>query len=360
MSTSLKTIAREVNLAEATVSRILRNSDTCSEQTRQRVVDAARRLKYRPNMLVQGIQTGRTQTIGIVVPYLRFPFARTIEAIHDALVERELIPYVLCTGGERSASDDMPASELRQIHRLIDQRVDGVIITPAAFALHDRSLREVWERNLPMVMLFSQLDVPKADFVGDDDYHGGQLVAEHLLDLGHRRVAMFTAHTKAWQHRRDGFTRTFEAAGLEPMVIATPDDYHAGDAPRRLMDTPAFRRPTAVFCETDFLTEGLCDEASSRGLKLPDDLAVIGYNDLALTRIRRPQISSVAMNLEGIGRAAVEVLGDRLDGRLNIDETRSVRIKPELRPRTTTIGENAIVERHDSPTRSNDSSQPPP
>lgn len=338
MNASLKAIAKRANVAEATVSRILRQRDTCSPETRERVLQVARDLKYRPNMLVQGMQTGKTLSVGVMLPHVREPYNRAYEALHDELAARGYCPFLLCTGGDRSASPDLPTSELVQVHRLIDRRVDGVVIAPAAFALYDKSLREVWERNLPMIMIFGELDVPQAQFVGVDEHRGGELAAEHLLSLGHRRIAVVESEARLLRERINGFVAACDAAGVSPKRVLSEDEYRCrGHAASLVHEADP---PTAVFCESDFLAESFCDAAMVRGFKIPADVAVVGFGDLPVTRIRRPQITSVSPPNPEVGRRAATLLLDAIDGRLvgRKPKRESIRLEPRVVPRASTVG----------------------
>jgi len=245
---------------------------------------------------------------------------------------------VLCTGSDRSASPDLPTSELTQVHRLIDRRVDGVVIAPSAFALYDKSLREVWERNLPMVMIFGELDVPHAQFVGIDVRRGGQLAAEHLASLGHRRVAVVESNAVQLRERVNGFIDGCKAAGITPRRVRSDDEYSCGEAGATLMQGED--RPTAVFCESDFLAESFCDAALVLGLRIPGDVAVVGFGDLPVTRIRRPQITSISPPVAEVGRRAATLLLDAIDRRLagRTPERARIRFEPRVVARASTVG----------------------
>src|SRR3954462_6706156 len=180
-------IAREANVSRVTVSLVLAGKDQTSEETRKRVLEVAQRLRYRPNLLVQGMQSGRTGVVGLIMPPSMHFHGQIARGIHDELVKNDYVPIQLWSSTH--ATDK--GTELSQIHRLVDRRVDGVIIFPADASVPDVHYREIWERHIPLVTVDRETTT-HADHVGTDEELGGQLVAEHLLALGHRQMAHLT------------------------------------------------------------------------------------------------------------------------------------------------------------------------
>ena len=186
---SQKRIAEEAGVSIMTVSRVLRGKEDVAEATRERVLEVAGKYGYRPNLLVRGIQTGKTGTIGVLLP--PFPsYDELLSGIHDELVQADHVPINIWSASD-AVDQSIDAHEVTQIHRLLDRRVDGVILKPVDEAVSDDYLREVWERGIPLVVVDRELPRTHADFVGTDDLEGGRIVARHLLGLGHRRLAQF-------------------------------------------------------------------------------------------------------------------------------------------------------------------------
>lgn len=336
---SLKKIAMETQLAEATVSRILRQRDQCSPQTRRRVLEAAKRLRYRPNMLVRGMQTGRTMTVGVMLPLASEFFGKVFSGVHDALVQADQVPIVLwCRdqfakpGIETERGPEL--SELTQIYRLLDRRVDGVILRPVDDAIDDAYLREVWERRIPMVAVNRELEHTHADFVGCDDHAIGRLAAEHLLALGHRRlghVAGPDCVTTA-RRRREGFERAVQDAGLHCQTVV---DRHYGIARRpiaELLRSPD--RPSALFAVNDEVAANVYDVARDLSLAIPRDLSVIGCANMTLGARLHPSLTTFEEHPYAAGRKAVELLLAR-QRRPDL-APQKLRLQPELIVRQST------------------------
>src|SRR5947208_11379378 len=180
-------IAREANVSRVTVSLVLAGKDQTSEETRKRVMEVARRLRYRPNLLVRGMQTGRTHAVGVIMPSSLHFHGQIARGIHDELVAADTVPVQLWV----DPATETKATELEQIHRLVDRRMDGIIIWPADVSVPDVHFREIWQRHIPLVTVDRETTT-HADHVGTDEELGGRLVAEHLLSMGHKHVAHLT------------------------------------------------------------------------------------------------------------------------------------------------------------------------
>ncbi len=209
---SQRDIAREAGVSRVTVSLVLSGKDQTSQETRQRVLAAAEKLRYRPNLLVQGMRTGRTGSIGVIVPAGLFFQGVIAHGIHDEIIDADFVPIQLLIGPRVGGKN----SELEQIHRLTDRRVDGMIVWPVDEAVTDVTFSEICSRQIPLVTIDRETTSP-ADHVGTDEELGGRLVAEHLLSLGHRRMLHLTYPIRPGPlplaQRRESFIKAVEAAG---------------------------------------------------------------------------------------------------------------------------------------------------
>lgn len=333
---SQKKIAEEAGVSIMTVSRVLRGKDDVADETRDRVLEVARKFRYRPNLLVRGIQTGKTNTVGVLLPPWPF-YARISSGIHDELIQADHVPMTIWSASD---ADDpsIDAAELKQIHRLLDRRVDGVILKPVDEAVSDDYLREVWERGIPLVVLDRELPRTHADFVGTDDYAGGVLAAEHLLALGHRRLGVVAPGREVTPYtlRASGFTDT--AAKVSGSVctvhecIETDEDMHRC-VKSALEETP---HPTGLFFTTDTVAPLAYEAAREKGLRIPDDLSVVGFANLAITMHVDPRLTTLDQFPYEIGRRAARLLLDRSAARLEDESPVRIRLKPELVLRAST------------------------
>jgi LacI family transcriptional regulator len=332
---SLRAIAQETGVSIATVSRVLRGQDECRTDTRARVLAAAERLGYRPNLLVHALQTGRSRTVGVMV-YVGDEFGgRVAVGIHDTLIAANHVPIFAWTHPVRIATDR--SDELAQIHRLVDRRVDAVILFPREDTVGDDYLHEVWERNIPLVTVDDELARSHADFVGTDDEFGGRLAAEHLLALGHRRLAHVAGPDKvtSGRLRRKGFEEAVAACpGASCATVVDPTYGQGAEQVRQALS--ATPRPTALFCANDYIAFCAFRVAAELGLAIPRDLSVVGFADLLPARHLSPPLTTLRQDPEGIGKAAATLVLDRLEGRLTDPEPQRIRLKPELVARRST------------------------
>ena len=325
-------IAREAGVSRVTVSLVLARKDQASPETRRRVLAAAEKLRYRPNLLVQGMQTGRTGAVGVILPASSQFHSHVARGVHDELVEADCVPILLWAGEGTRARD----TELRQIHRLVDRCVDGVIVWPADVSVVDLHFHEIWERNIPLVTVDRETTT-HADHVGTDEEVGGRLAAEHLLALGHRRFAFggFNDRPGPLTSRRKAFQSALKPAGASCQVVY-------GELPelpglfRAVLSGP--RRPTAIFAGNDSIAARAIRAAYALKMRVPEELSVIGYADLPIAAELTPALTTVRQDAYGMGRLAARMVLDRIVDRVagRDAKPRKEHSRPELVIRSST------------------------
>lgn len=348
-SANLRQIAEEVGVSMMTVSRGLRGSPLVSADTKDRILAAAERLKYRPNRVVAAFKTGRTGLVGVMVRPSKLYRCDLIEGIHDELVAAGCLPvmHFSRTGGE--ATPD--SAELGCLHRLLDQRVDGIIFWPSDETVPNHYLEEVWKRGVPLVAVDRRLPHTRADFSGTDDVAGGRLAAQHLLDLGHRRIAILCGEpwVSTYTDRRQGFVEAVTAhdaaaagnkAGDYAVVCEQVEcrNEAALEEARELLSRRD--RPTALFAVSDVLAAHVYEAAAALNLSVGAHVSVLGYADIPEAGLLRPGLSTVRQDFQEIGRNAARLLLDRIEGRATADRARSVRITPAVVARQSTAAPN--------------------
>jgi len=330
MST-LREIAEETGLAIGTVSRILRGRQRVAEDTKKRVFEVADRLKYRPNMLIKGIQTGKTQTIGVEMRLGSDGFrAEILCGIMDELLKADYVAILV------SRDNDDSTSQLDRIHSLVDRRVDGVILYPELDTRPDDYLKEVWDRGIPLTTTDRIMAQTHADFVGTDDVMGGRLAAGFLLQLGHRNILHLAGpqHVTTAMDRRKGFDD--EIAGEPDASVKTVEADWMG-APSVLREfLGSGERPSAIFCDSDMMAVGVYAVAVELGLRIPEDLCVIGYGDLLAAKGLLPALTTVKQSPYDIGRRAARQVLDRIEKKCVAEEPVRIRLEPELVVRAST------------------------
>lgn len=316
-----KQIAHDVGLSQSTVSLILSGRRVGSEKTNRRVLQAAVKLGYRPNLLVRGMQTGKSRMIGVMIPPCESYWSEVLYGIHDVLATAEHVPITLWTAhaGPSTMRKSNPAPlELEQVNRLLDRRVDGVILWPRFADLFRQHVHEFSSRELPVVTIDHLL--PRqygADYVGSDERSGGSLVAKHLHAMGHRSVGHLAGPTRrTWAKER---RRAFETAMLRfgdstCITLETPlGDSGLGITAAREM-LALKDRPTAIFAASDLLARTVYQAAREARLRIPDDLSVVGYSDSEFATDMNPPLTTIRQPSYNIGRRAAEIVLGRSAG----------------------------------------------
>jgi DNA-binding LacI/PurR family transcriptional regulator len=281
---SIAIVAAEAGVGVGTVSRVLNGSDQVSETTRNRVLGTIERLDYRPLRSASSLSKGRTDAVGILVSVITRPsvMARLVGVI-DVLSDAGLDAVVFNV--ENRAQLD------RHLSSIIDQRrVDGII--SISLRIPKERLARIRKLDIPLVLVDNSL--PNLPCVYIDDVAGGKMATEHLLSLGHRRIGFIgdNAHTdlgmSASEDRYAGYLMALEAAGIEPdfdLVARGPHSSEAAAVLTSALFELGKHRPTAIFASSDTLAVGVIKAAQQHGHKIPDDLAVIGFDNLEVSSI---------------------------------------------------------------------------
>jgi LacI family transcriptional regulator len=324
-TTSIKEVARHAGVSIGTVSNVLNRPDLVAPATRQRVLDAIGQLGYVRNDSARQLRAGRSRTVAIVVLDVANPFFADV--VHGAEMEAEEsgVVVVVCNSGED------PVRERRHLEILEEQRVQGVLITPVHDG-PDSRLELLISRGTPVVLVDRGSGHHNRCSVAVDDVLGGRLAGAHLLELGHTRIAYvggpFSIQQVADRHAgvagaigADGDLRVVETASLS--VAA------GRRAAGEIADLPAGQRPTAVFCANDLLALGVLQEMSLRGLRVPRDIAIVGYDDIEFASAAAVPLSSVRQPREQLGRTATQLLLEEVNDRSR-HRHRHVVFQPEL------------------------------
>ncbi|TDC32362.1 LacI family transcriptional regulator [Micromonospora sp. 15K316] len=304
---SIKEVARHAGVSLGTVSNVLNRPDMVSPTTRQRVLDAIAELGYVRNDSARQLRAGQSRTIAIVVLDVANPFFTDMVRGAEQVVEETGAMLIVCNSGEDSAR------ERRHLELLEEQRVRGVLITPVGDGPQPH-LEKLIDRGIPVVLVDRGTGRASRCSVAVDDVQGGRLAMDHLLDQGHRRIAYVGGPLSIAQvaERHAGAAAALEDrdTGAELRVAATTSlTVTAGRrAAEELLALPARQRPTAVFCANDLLALGVLQELTARGVRVPADIAIVGYDDIEFAAAAAVPLSSVRQPREQLGRTAAELL----------------------------------------------------
>jgi LacI family transcriptional regulator len=338
----LKDVAKAANVSLAAASRILRGDrERFGEETCRRVLEASRQLGWRRNLLVSGMQTGRTQTIGVMIPPYDSFWVSVLSGIHDTLGASDYLPITIWIGslGDMPHFEKDEAEGLRQINRLLDRRVDGLIMWPAFSLAYYHHFPEFVERRVPVAVIDHYSTV--ADSVETDEEQATAVVADHLLSLGHRRIACLSSRetpTQTWAVRRrtsfEEAVRRNSEATIKSWRL-NPQGTNGREVARDLLTDDL--RPTAVFAASDHEAAFVHDAAVELGMQIPNDLSIVGFADLDFAATMDPPLTTMRQKPHEIGRLAAKLIMDRIDGIVPDDnEPTTIKVAAELIVRNST------------------------
>lgn len=363
---TIKEIAKRVGVSPSEVSRVLNGNErphrSVSEQTRQRILQAAVELSYQPNMIARALVTQRTHIVGAIVYHITNPYFGRMAMGIEAELRIHGMQMLLSTVEQDEIE---PGSAFEQAEEYLKTylayNVAGILFWN--WSKFTRADQQAWQaasrKRPPLVLLGGIDDDVTIDHVGIDQRTGGRMVTEHLIALGHRRIA-YAGNDVGWPgplSKHGGYVEALRTAALEPEVLAEgvfllEDGYRIGRALVNRSDPP-----TAVVTSNDYLATGLIRALLEAGWRVPEQVAVTGFDDNPMSAYGAVSITTVRPPYRETTRAAVELLMERIrerrDGRKEREEAqregaqahRRILLKPSLVARESTLGRKLASER---------------
>jgi LacI family transcriptional regulator, galactose operon repressor len=302
---TISDVAERAGVSVGTVSNVVNRPERVAEETRERVLEAIKALGWVPNSSAATLRAGSATLVGLIVPDIRNPFFTEVARGAEDLAAAAGEAVVVCN------TDWLLESEQRALEALARQRVRGVIINPAGE--DERYLSWLSQRGIALVLLDHRRSVGLVPAVVVDDVLGGRLAGEHLVRLGHHRIALVNGPTSIPQceDRQLGLMAALVDGGLDPardlivIEVEAMDAVSGFDAVHHMFDGDA---PTAVFCTNDLLAIGVIHGLRERGLRAPADVSVVGYDDVELAAMTDPPLTTVHQPTYELGATAYELL----------------------------------------------------
>lgn len=331
-------VAARAGVSLGTVSNVLNRPERVAAKTRDKVLRAIEELGFVRNEAARQLRAGQSRTVGLVVLDVGNPFFTDLAAGVERTAAAAGLSVVLCN------SNDDSGRERHYLSMLQEQRSFGVLITPVGD--ENAAIEEIRRRGIPVVLVDRAAGSQQCS-VSVNDFVGGQLAVAHLVEQGHRRIGFVGGPLGIVQvrERLAGARAAIATAGLRPDALVVIETARLDVASGRgsgpeLAALSKRRRPTAVFCANDLLALGLLQDAVRRQLRVPDDLAILGYDDIEFAAAAAVPLSSIRQPRAQLGQAAMEML---LDEATNPDDHqhRQVVFEPDLVVRESTIGRAA-------------------
>ncbi|MCK9524842.1 MAG: LacI family transcriptional regulator [Limnochordia bacterium] len=314
---TISDVAKRAKVSRSTVSRVLNNQvHHVQEETRRAVLEAAAALAYKPNSLARSLKTKRTHCIGVITDDIDTPFLPSMLKAIEQYAFSQGYSALVCNSGYESGKQEA------YVEMLAQRQIDGIIFAASFVYSYTQTLINP---GLPIVYAYSHSPHDKKNSVLPDDFHAAELVMDHLVALGHRRIGYINGPENVIpsQERIRGYKEALKKHAIQfDQQLARhgawedPQSGYRATEALLALDNP----PTAIFAANDIMAAGVIDAVHSLGLKVPEDISVIGYDDRDVARFLKPSLTTVRLPMADIGSAAVKMLIDCLDhGEARID-----------------------------------------
>jgi LacI family transcriptional regulator len=337
--TTISDVAKEAGVSTMTVSRVLNGRGEISQETRERVQQIIDRLGYRPSSLARNLKTQRTHTIGLVVPDITNPFFPELVRGAEERASEEGFAVMLCN------TIRSPDRERKALELLEDKRVDGLI--SCSPGLSDEVLLPLLKQHEAVVVFDRVVDKGIGGSVRVDDVYGGISATNHLLKIGRRSLGLLAGpkYYSGSERRRYGFRAALELQGMHSNpgleIECEPDEEGGYQGAIQLLQR--YPKIDGIFCFNDLVALGALGAFSELGIRVPEQLAVIGFDDLRLASLTTPQLSTLYVDKLELGRSMVRMLLNRIKGEIPSED--ECIIRPQLIVRQSAPDDDARKEK---------------
>ncbi len=332
MSITTKDIARIAGVSQATVSRCLNDSNLVSEKTKEHVKQIAMEQGFEFNANARSLSTQKTGTIGVIYPdnFDDFSNSLYLNSLHNQLrdrLEQKDLNLILSFAQNKYSGES-------NITKLIAQKkVDGLIIV--SDNLDQETFRFLDKTSIPSVFMHRYADSPYLDgfdIVGTDNEHGGYLAAQHLMQQGHKKILCVssTETGKEFQHRTKGFITALLTGGIELSEPVFFGDMTFQSGYRIAEENiNIIKKVTSIFVQNDIMALGVIESLKNNGVRIPEDISIIGYDDIELTTFFRPYLTTIHQPREEVATLTCEILLELIKSKRKT-EKRKIILKPKL------------------------------
>jgi LacI family transcriptional regulator len=307
---TIRKVADLAGVSTATVSHVINDTRAVSAPLTARVLNAMEQVDYQPDIIARSLRRRETLTLGLLVPSIEIPFFAHVAASIEAAANGAGYSVILCNTGW-----SLPR-EIHYLNNLLARRVDGLLCI--SLAMSAEHIAPVLRRRTPVVVFERTMPGVEVDAVEIDNFQGAYGATAHLLDLGHRRIGCITGlpNSNLNEQRIAGYRHALAQRGVpfDPALLRT-GDYTAAAGVRESLDLLRLPEPpTAIFAFNDLMAMGVMQAVQERGFRIPADMAVIGFDGLALTEHCYPSLSTVDQPVAEMSAAAIAMLLDRIKG----------------------------------------------
>ncbi|MDT0649523.1 LacI family DNA-binding transcriptional regulator [Autumnicola edwardsiae] len=321
-------ISKKLNISAATVSRALNQNPKISEKTRELVAKTALEMNYKQNRLAQALKSGKTNNVGVIVPYInRSFFSSVIRGI-----EEELTPHgyhvIICQSHEEVKN------EINQLNALLNTQIDGIFMSVSKTTQNTDHIKKALEEHTPLVFFDRKIEMSGVSSVVLDDFKAGYMATEHLIMEGCKKIAHLSGdiNLEIYKNRFEGYRSALEKHGLTyhpEHVIQTNSKIESGQqAVAQLWECE--EKPDAIFSAGDYAALGAIQELKSRNIRIPEDVCVVGFSNEPFTKYMELPITSMDQTPLLMGKIAAQVFLEQVKGNKTLTIEKKVVLSPEL------------------------------
>lgn len=324
---TLKMVAEKAKVSVNTASRAINNKPDISKETKKRILQIAKELGYIRNAAAVALRTKKTGTIGVVIADNRNPFyAEVLNGIEEAAREKNY--HIILANTQRDYRKEEEA-----INLLLAKRVDGLLITPVQD--RDDDIKNLIDTNIPFVIVGRDFKNIEVDAVYNDEVKGGFLATEYLIKKGHKRVALINGflHKSPAKGRLEGYKKVLKKYGIPfDDALVTIGDIDVKDGYERTKQLLEKNLDfTAIFAYNDMMAFGAMQAVKEKGLRIPEDIGLVGYDDILFSSLISPSLSTIRLKKQELGAESVRLLLSRING--NRKKIKKVMLGVELQIR---------------------------
>lgn len=324
---TMEDIAERADVSMTTVSRALNNKPDIDDQTKRKILSVADELNYRPNRFAKGLRSSNTSTLGVIVTDISNPFFSAVLKGVEAAAGKQDYSLIF------EDTDESYDMEQSAIQTMLNEQLDGLLITP--IQTNGKTILDLKQTNLPFVLLGRYFEDLETNYVATNDVKGAYQATEHLIERGNEKIAFLNGpnYISSSKERLEGYQKAMKAHDLP-----VPDSFIADksvttmsggyEAAKELISRSP--RPTAIFCFSDFVALGAVKAAREAGLKIPQNLSVVGYDDICFSTCLEVPLTTVRIPKRELGAKAANALMDIVAGNESEDSFTQLRLEPEL------------------------------
>jgi LacI family transcriptional regulator len=333
--TTIHDIAEKLNITASTVSRALKDHPRISEATKKAVLKAAQKLNYQPNHIAAALRNGRSNIIGIIVPTADRSFFSSVVRGIEEIANKASYNVMMCQ------TYDQFTKEVACVEALMNARVDGIIASIAKETENFDHYRKLKEKGIPLILFDRSNDELEVSNVIIDDYLGAYKAVEHLIQQGCTRIGHFTSVKKVsiYRERYRGYREALEAYKIpfdESLVVESNLQLEDGRQSMEKLLTLA-KRPDAVFSSSDYGAMGALQVLKEKGIKVPKDIAIVGFSNESFTSFSEPTLTTVDQHSMRMGNAAAEIFLEQISSGNKQFIPKKTVLKPDLIIRNSSL-----------------------